>query len=425
LGKGEVLGMIAVANREGGYCNEDLEAMTVLSEAIVQVFMRSRAEKALRAAKTELELTNRRKGDFLSILSHEIRNPLTSITMGLSLLDCTEPDSPKARQAREIMKRQAKQLTRIVDDLLVMTRLNQQKLLLKKERLEINAQICRIVDEFRGMFQEKGINLRVELFAFPLYVDADEIRLTQIVGNLLHNAVKYNRKGGSALVKVSEDEAEEFVDIQVEDTGIGISQEILPHLFAPYMQADESLHHGNGGLGLGLMLVKGLTELHGGEVTAHSDGPGEGSVFTVRLPLAREISQINVPRSSKELIKRSMRVLLIEDLVDVSDVLKSLLEYEGHEVVAVHTGREGIAKARLFCPQVVLCDIGLPDIDGYQVAKAFLSDEELQDIFLISLSGYGWEKDLQRAKEAGFQLQLKKPVDLTALREALLLVPHD
>ena len=419
LENGQILGIIAVANREGGYSDEDLETLTILSEAIVQVFMRRRAEKSLIAVNTELELANRRKGEFLGVLSHEIRNPITSIMMGLSLLDCVDPHSSKAHHTREIMKRQAKHLAGIVDDLLVMSRIDQNKIRLKKEFIELNDLIRKIAEDYRDIFQGQGINLEIVFSSAPVYVNADEIRLTQIIGNLLHNAVKYRSKDGGTVVTVALEETPEYAVIHFADTGIGIEKELLPYLFEPYVQAEASPDHGNGGLGLGLMLVKALTELHEGEVAACSDGPGKGSKFTVRFPLAKKVVHKNSAPPSKKIAEESFRVLVIEDIKDVANVLKSLLEIEGHEVIMAHTGMEGTAKAREFRPEIVICDIGLPDISGYRVAKTICSEKRLQNVFLISLTGHARPEDVKRAKEAGFHYHLAKPVGLEGLRKVL------
>ncbi|UNC90829.1 hybrid sensor histidine kinase/response regulator [Candidatus Contubernalis alkaliaceticus] len=411
------LEMTVVNSQEGFVCRAVIVDITDLKET--EEALREREEK-YRVLVEKLQDTDRQKNDFIGLLSHEIRNPLASIMMGLSLLSSVDPCGGKAVQAREIMSRQVVQLSRLIDDLLDVTRINQNKIDLKIKRLELNGLIKRIVEDYMDLFQKKGVNLELELADIQTYVEGDAARLTQMVGNLLHNAVKFTNSGGSAEVVVLKDSVEQSAVIHIVDNGIGLESATLSNIFQPFVQVKEFIKHEDGGLGLGLVLVKGLAELHGGEVSAHSDGLGKGSRFVIRLPLASDQTDGGATEVFQDTLhKISRRVLVIDDISDVAQILKNLLEHEGHQVMVANSGKEGIAKAKMFRPEVVICDIGLPDIDGYQVAKALRAVEEMKGTYLISLSGYAREEDVQRAKEAGFHRQLAKPVELDTLRQTL------
>ncbi|HOL18314.1 MAG TPA: ATP-binding protein, partial [Bacillota bacterium] len=403
-----------------------LRLFDLLARQAADLLERKKSEEALReseeryrALAEELHQINRYKDDFLGVLSHEIRNPLASIMLCLSLLNRAEPGGEQAQKAREIMERQAAQLSRLVDDLLDVTRINRNKIVLQKEQVELNALVLRTVEDYRAMFQEKGIYLHVRPAPQLLFVEADPARLSQVVGNLLHNAAKFTDKGGWVRVKVSKDILQQGAVICVTDSGIGMKKEMLPRLFQSFMQADASLH--GGGLGLGLALVKGLTELHGGKVSAYSDGPGKGSSFKIFLPLAGVQMLSTKDQESIQMKKaiRRRRILVIEDMEDVAEALRTLLVEEGHEVKVAYDGATGIALARQFLPDILFCDIGLPDMDGYQVARAFTADKDLQNVYLVSLTGYARPEDLKNAREAGFHCQLAKPVNLEKIKETL------
>lgn len=394
--------------------------------AAVDITEQKKAEEKLQISEAnhrllaqQLEEANHRKDEFLGALSHEIRNPMASITLGLSLLERSFFDEAKAKQAMSIMKRQLSQLSRLVDDLLDVTRITRNLILLKKKQVDLNALIFSTLEDYRVMLQDKEIELALKLAPAPLYVEADPTRLVQILENLLHNAVKFTKPGGGIQVTLSVDTSGQLAVVCIEDNGIGMDKKTIENLFTPFLQADSSLDRSNGGLGLGLALVKGLMELHGGIVKAYSDGLGKGSKFTLCLPLTKEykpeLGEKSVP--CKSLYRH--RVLLIEDIKDVADIIKLLLEEEGHDVKVAYTGIDGISLAKDYRPDVILCDIGLPGMDGYQVARALRSDRELQNVFLISLTGYARTEDTKRSKDAGFHYQLIKPVGLEELRQAL------
>ena len=252
-----------------------------------------------------------------------------------------------------------------------------------------------------------------------IYVEADPVRLSQVLGNLLHNSLKFTKAGGCCRVVLSIDNLKDMAVIRVADNGIGMSPKMIKRLFRPFMQADESLDRSQGGLGLGLALVKGLVEMHGGKVEAYSKGLGEGSAFTVYLPLSAKLCPVKEDEISSKSQCQKLQVLVIEDIEDVAEIMKLLLLEDGHEVALAKDGIQGVKMAKEYRPDVVLCDIGLPGMDGYQVARVIRADNTLKDTFLISLTGYARPEDLQRSKEAGFHFQLTKPVNLEELRKVL------
>lgn len=360
------------------------------------------------------------KNAFINILSHELRNPLASIMMSLDLLDQAPAGGKQATRALEVAKRQGKQLSFLVDDLLEVTRISRNKITLKKEAVELNELIHKAAQDYQPQFLEKNVGLEVKLTS-PIYIKADPYRLTQAIGNLLHNAAKFTSENDQVIVTVSEDSNSRKAVITSQDTGHGIDPEYLGNILDPFIQADQSLDRSLGGLGLGLSIVKGIVELHGGTVEAFSEGKGKGSRFTIRLPLPEKYIGIQEhngrldPRSNQ-----SLNILMIEDNKDLADIMCELIEYIDHKAVAVHDGTTGLAKAKELRPDVIICDIGLPDMSGYKVAKLIRKDSELQDTYLIALSGYAQPEDLERSKEAGFDRHLSKPVSLETLQKTLM-----
>ena len=390
---------------------------------------RKRVEEALRQNEEryrvlaeELREADRRKNEFLAVLSHELRNPLAAMQNSLHILDRASPAGEEAKRAKAVIDRQFGQLTRLVEDLLDTTRITQNRVKLQRQRLELNELLRRTVVDHQPLFEEGGVGLEHEFSPSAIFVNADGTRLAQVVENLLHNAVKFTPRGGIVHVSVAGDPTGKWAVIRVADTGVGMAPEVLPRLFQPFMQADTTIDRSRGGLGLGLALCKGLVELHGGEISAHSAGVGKGSEFLVRLPI--EDTQPDEPQIvMAEVPLRDRRVLIIEDNVDFAESLRELLELDGHEVAVAYSGTEGLTKAHEFQPEVLLCDIGLPGMDGYDVARAFRADDSLRGTFLIALTGYAQPEDLQRAIEAGFDRHLAKPPDLKELERMLAEVP--
>jgi two-component system CheB/CheR fusion protein len=389
---------------------------------VLDVTERKQTEAALRAANLQLAEADQRKNEFLAVLSHEMRNPLAPIKNSLYILGRAASGGDQARSAQAVIERQVDQLARLVDDLLDVTRITRDKIKLQRQRLEINQLVRHSLEDQRSLFDKAGVHLEFHPAPRPVWVDADWNRMAQVIGNLLQNAAKFTGRGGATLVTVHAEREEKRAVIQIVDTGVGMEPEMVSRLFQPFSQANSSLDRAKGGLGLGLALVKGLVELHGGLVTAHSAGSGQGAEFTVQLPLAME-EPAAAQASSDRPAKRRRRVLIIEDNIDAADSLRDVLAYGDHEVEVAYNGPGGIAEAREFRPEVVLCDLGLPVMDGYEVARAFKADDSLKSVFLVALSGSSLPEDLQRASEAGFNRHLAKPASLEKLEELLAEVP--
>jgi PAS domain S-box-containing protein len=371
---------------------------------------RKRAEQALRES-------DQRKSEFLAMLSHELRNPLAPVRNALWILENAER-SDQAAAARATLNRQVMHLTRIVDDLLDVTRVARGKIDLQKVRIDLGDVVRRAVEDYRTLFSSRDVSLELSVEGGPLAVDADPVRLGQVLGNLLHNAAKFTSPGGRAGVVVGLDAPGTAV-VTVRDDGVGIAPELLHLVFEAFTQGEMTLARSRGGLGLGLALVKGLVELHGGSVEARSDGPGRGAEFLVRIPLAPERAALNEPARPAATAMPQRRVLVIEDNIDAAETLGEMLRLWGHEVAVAHDGRAGLEKARTFTPDVVLCDIGLPVMDGYQVCRAIRNDPALAHTFLVALTGYTLAEDQRRAAAAGFDRHLGKPVAIDVIEDVL------
>jgi signal transduction histidine kinase len=387
----------------------------------VSVFLQLyRQKQLLIEANAQLVEADRRKNEFLAVLSHELRNPLAPIKNSLYILDRAAPGGEQARRALGVIDRQATQLSNLVNDLLDVTRITQNKIRLQKQRLDLNEFVHRALEDNRSFFERNEVRLSCDLAAAPVLVSADPTRIAQMVGNLLQNAAKFTPRGGHAHVSVAAESGEAV--IRVVDNGIGMAPDTVARLFQPFMQADQALDRSKGGLGLGLALAKSLVELHAGSIHAQSDGLGKGAAFVVRLPLhtgaacEKPAAGVRGPRVCR-------RVLIIDDNFDAAESLREALELGEHEVEVAHCGHEGIEKARSFHPDVVLCDIGLPDMDGCDVARAVRQDPALQSTFLVALSGYALPEDVERAARAGFQRHLAKPPSVDALERVLSELP--
>jgi two-component system CheB/CheR fusion protein len=368
---------------------------------------------ARKQAEERLKEADRRKDEFLSVLSHELRNPLAPIRTSLYVLEHADPASESAKRSMSVIERQVTQLARLVDDLLDVTRITQGRLQVRRERLDLRALVRSAADDHRPIFIANGVRLETRLPSQSIWVQADSVRMSQVVGNLLSNAVKFTPRGGWVQLSLELEGAGAV--LRVRDNGIGIDPEVLGRLFQPFSQAMQTLERIRGGLGLGLTLVKGLVELHEGTVEATSGGFGKGAELTVRLPVEQGSAQASL--APKREGNRPRRVLVIEDGADAADSLKEALALMGHEVRVAYDGRTGIVEAYAFQPDVVLCDIGLPGIDGYEVARRFRADPELQGATLIALTGYASADDRRRAAEAGFSRHIAKPPRIEELEE--------
>ena len=379
-----------------------------------------RMEQELRLANQRLREDDQRKNEFLAMLSHELRNPLAPIRNSLYVLNRAEQGSEQAKRAQATIDRQTAHLTRLVDDLLDLTRISKGKIQLRKQVVDLSDLVRRTVDDHRSLFVADGLGLEVVVPDAAFWVDGDATRLTQVLGNLLHNAAKFSDRGGHASVSLAREQ--NLAVISVRDTGVGLSPEIIPRIFEPFTQADTTLDRTRGGLGLGLALVKGLIELHGGSVAAQSEGIGQGSEFNIRLPLL-ELATDREAAPSARRATATRRVLVIEDNLDAAESLREVLEFGGHTVELANSGRDGIEKSRAFRPDVILCDIGLPGMDGYEVARRLRADKSLASAYLVALTGYALPEDLAKAKEAGFDEHIAKPASLERIEQLLANAP--
>jgi signal transduction histidine kinase/CheY-like chemotaxis protein len=371
-----------------------------------------------------LEAADRQKNEFLAMLAHELRNPLAPIRSGLHLLKLGDIDPNTMQQTTDMMERQVVHLVRLVDDLLDVSRVITGKLTFKRQAIELSDAVDRAVEESRSMIDAHGHELMLSLPARPIIVDGDAHRLAQVIANLLENAAKYTEKPGQIWLSV-ERQGDEAV-IRVRDPGIGIAAEVLPHVFSLFVQADHSLARTRGGLGIGLNVVKRIVDLHGGHVAVQSAGLGQGSEFTVRLPVSKNgvaVVETKPARRDEGPKTPSRRILVVDDNVDAALTISALLKAWGHEVQAIYSGQGALEAVRNFRPEIILLDIGLPGMSGYEVARSLRSEPWAQGIVIAALTGYGQESDLQRSWDSGFDYHLTKPPDPEIL-ESLLASPR-
>jgi signal transduction histidine kinase/CheY-like chemotaxis protein len=378
--------------------------------------LRTSEERLARQAE-ELAAADRRKDEFLAVLGHELRNPLAPLQNGLQLLALGGNDQALVIHARQLMERQLRHLVRLVDDLLDVARIRSGKIVLELERVEIAPMITSAVELARPLIDSRNHNLQVVLPPETLWTEADKIRLPQLLANLLNNAAKYTAEGGSITLSVARLELQ--VVISVRDTGIGMDSESLANVFELFAQAAGPAHAVQGGLGVGLSLARSIAELHGGVLTAHSEGLGKGSQFVLRLPAAVAPEARSSAASSLGEPAVRQRILVVDDNVDAAESLGTMLAYSGHDVRVAHGGVEALRAAREFSPNVMILDLGMPEMDGYAVARAVRSDPKFATTRLIALSGYGQAEDRRRTADVGFDEHLVKPVEHDVLNAAL------
>jgi len=390
--------------------------------------------RALQDRIQELVAADRMKNELLALLAHELRNPLAPLRNAVQLLEMPEIDRFTLDRARDMMSRQIKNMSRLVEDLLDVSRITQGKTRLRKEPVELVALLRRAVDLVRHHLQARGQELSLCLPNKPLYLEGDSTRLEQIFGNLLDNASKFTLQGGHIYLAAevaspegeSDDQPDHQVIVRVRDDGIGIAPEMLPRVFDLFVQAQSSLDRSQGGLGIGLTLVRTLVELHGGTIEVHSDGLGQGSEIVVRLPFEpqKQLAGTPVPDAARSTDDNSpRRILVVDDNVDTAESLALLLRLKGHEVEVAHDGPAALETARSFEPEIVLLDIGLPGLDGYEVARRLREESRLTHALLVALTGYGQEEDRRRARYAGFDHHFTKPVDPAVLYQVISGVP--
>jgi signal transduction histidine kinase/CheY-like chemotaxis protein len=396
----------------------DGEAVCGTVTVVEDVTERVAHEAELRERVDALRDADRRKDEFLAMLAHELRNPLAPISHAVQILGLIKSKEPLLDNARAMIERQVTHLVRLVDDLLDVSRVSRGKVQLQKMPLDLSTVARQAVETSRPLIDSHHHHLTVTLPQDAVPVDGDFVRLAQVVTNLLNNAAKYTDEGGQIWLTIEKASPEEAV-VRVRDNGRGIDPLTLPVLFNLFYQVDRNLDRAEGGLGLGLSLVKSIVEMHGGGVEAHSAGRGKGSEFTVHLPLLRQVpTPTSTESSGSSPAARPTRVLVVDDNRDAAETLALLLKMEGHEVWTCHDGRKAVELALREQPTLVVMDIGLPGLNGYQACRA-MREGGLTEALMIAITGYGQEEDRRLSRESGFDVHLVKPVDLLALKKLL------
>ena len=413
---GQLLDELAIfmANDRRSYERELLLARKAAETALEA---RLGAEAQLFESNQKLLMADQRKDEFLATLAHELRNPLAPMSNVLEVLKLQSQRAPSQDWSIKVLERQLQQLTHLVDDLMEISRITQGRMELRRQPVDLASVVQLALEDARGMLQNAGHTLDLELPAEPVIVDADATRLTQVIVNLLNNAAKYTPPGGHIWLRLQRRDHEAVVSVR--DTGIGIPKESLAAIFEMFSQLTPALERSQGGLGIGLALVRGLVALHGGSISAASEGVGQGSEFTVRLPLAQaplQAAEDTLPAPAVQ----GLHILVVDDNVDAAESMKMVLELLGHQARTAHNGTSGLQLAEQFAPQVALLDIGLPDMSGYEMARRMRQAPWGKDILLIAATGWGQESDKHLARQAGFDGHLTKPIGLEQL-EALLL----
>ncbi|HEX7446078.1 MAG TPA: ATP-binding protein [Pirellulales bacterium] len=417
VSRGKILGFLTFVSAESGYgySRSDLALAESLAHRAAIAIENSRLYRELREA-------DQRKDEFLAMLAHELRNPLAPLRNALGILQMGKIDAETVGWARAVMERQVQHMSRLVDDLLDVSRIMRGKIELHREPIELSSVVERAVETVRPAIDAREHALHIDLPAEPLWIDADLIRIAQVLSNLLNNAAKYTEPGGTIWLTADAEEAR--VTLRVRDTGMGIAPPMLSRVFELFAQAEQTIDRSQGGLGIGLTLVRQLVELHGGSVEAYSEGVGRGSEFRVRLPriAAPSTGQDDKPdRAAADLrtVASHRRVLIVDDNADAAHTLAVMLQFGRHEVEIAHDGPAALDKVSAFQPDLVLLDIGLPGMNGYEVAQQMRAKPDLEQTLLVAMTGYGQEEDRRRSLAAGFDRHLVKPVALATLQEVL------
>ena len=373
----------------------------------------------------ELRIADRRKDEFLATLAHELRNPLAPIRNAVQILKLKNSSDPAVNWAHGVLDRQAQLMSRLLEDLLDVSRITRHRLELRRDRVELAGLVAAALETSGPIIEAGGHSVSVELPPHPLVMEADAVRLAQVFANLLTNAAKYTEHGGTIQLKAARHGDE--VVVSVRDSGIGIAGDNLPHVFEMFSQAQPAMMLSQGGLGIGLSLSKGLVELHGGSIEAHSDGPGRGSEFIVRLPVPSDSAvPAAAPAGSDEAVAaKPRRILVVDDNRDAADSLAMLLRSLGNEVTTAYDGERAAEQAEQTRPEIVLLDIGMPHLNGFDACRRMRNQAWGAGMHIIAMTGWGQEEDRRRTGEAGFDLHIVKPVDPTELMKLLASLPTD
>jgi len=410
--QGRVIGVLGLEFRH--QASADTGAMNLLG------ICASQASDFLENARlyAELKEADRAKNDFLAILAHELRNPLAPIRNTVAMLSLSQNQAPELRSALGVIDRQLGQMTRLIDDLLDVSRITQNRLELRREPRDIAEVLHAAVESSRPLLTARGHDFGVDLPPEPIFVDADLTRLAQVIANLLNNAAKYTNRGGH--IRLTSRREGNQLTVRVRDNGIGLAKEAQGRIFEKFAQVDPSIERSHGGLGIGLHLAQRLTELHGGTLTVHSEGPGQGSEFVVQLPLSvRAPSYTSKERERRNALPSGFRILVVDDNRDAADSLGQLLVIPGNDVRVTYDGEHAVEVAAEFEPEVVLLDIGLPKLNGYDTARRIRQQAGSRDMLLVALTGWGQDEARQRSREAGFDFHFVKPIDPTVLMRKL------
>jgi signal transduction histidine kinase/ActR/RegA family two-component response regulator len=414
--------VLGVINPEAAPLDERglLEIATRAAIAFDNAELYSSLEREMARAKhaeEQLQEANRRKDEFLAMLSHELRNPLAPIVTAAQVLGKVAPNDARIAWVREVVERQVTHLTGLVDDLLDVSRITQGKITLNREAVELGKVIEHSVEIVRPIFDSKRHSLSVLTSDTPVWVFGDFSRLSQIFSNVLHNAAKYTSEGGSIELATSVDRGS--VAVRVRDNGIGIDAQFLPHVFEVFTQGYRGLDRSQGGLGVGLAVVRRLVELHQGEVNVVSDGPGLGTEVTVTLPCISEVVPYTGVQTAPAARQAGKRILVVDDNADAAESIAVFMRIEGHEVKTVTDAMQALACLQVFAPQVAIIDIGLPGMNGYELAEGIRGSKALPQPLMIALTGYGQAEDFDRSREAGFDHHFVKPADLRQIQAAI------
>ncbi|WP_164103875.1 hybrid sensor histidine kinase/response regulator [Candidatus Laterigemmans baculatus] len=407
---GKLLGTLSFASRtRNRFTPPEIAFLETITHYVTIVYERMEFIRALRE-------DDRRKDEFLATLAHELRNPLAPIRSSLDLMRLAGNDPTLSAEVCEVLEAQVRQMVHLVDDLMDVSRITRGKLVLRKSRMDLAIAVRSAVDAAKGLIDDSGHQLTVELPEQPLWLEADPTRLTQVFSNLLNNAAKYTQRNGRIWLTV--EQQPEVAVVTIRDNGTGIPGHMLESIFSMFTQVDHSLERGQGGLGIGLTLVKTLVEMHDGSITVHSDGEGHGSEFVVRLPLVASADEPAAAASSEPpKTSQRLQVLVVDDNEDAAKMLAMIVRALGHEVQTAHDGSQAVERAAASRPDVVLMDLGMPRMNGYEAAQKIREQEWGKEVLLVALTGWGQEEDRRRTKAAGFDHHLVKPVESAVLQQ--------